>query len=117
MSNSNHHGFHSFEGKNVLCTLASFKEESYGRFGRLFRVLPSLYTHPLSLSNLGKKGGPMDGGTTPKFTGSVPLGMIFLGQFIDHDITFDTTSSFSRINNPDQIANTRSAQLDLDCVF
>lgn len=117
MSNSNHHGFHSFEGKNVLCTLASFQEESFGRFGRLFRNLPPLYTTPPSLSNLGKKSGPMDAGSTPRFTNSVPLGMIFFGQFIDHDITFDTTSSFSKLNNPNQIANTRSAQLDLDCVF
>ncbi len=117
MSRLSHHGFHSFEGKNILCTLDSFNEESFGRFGRLFRNLPPLYNIPPSLSNLGKKAGPMDGGNVPKFTNAVPLGMIFLGQFIDHDITFDTTSSFSRINNPNQIANTRSAQLDLDCVF
>lgn len=117
MSNSKHHGQHSFEGKNVLCTLESFEKESFGRFGRMFRDLPSLYSLPASLSAVGKKLGPMDGGSIPKFTTSIPLGMIFFGQFMDHDITFDTTSSFSKINSPNQIANTRSAQLDLDCVF
>jgi hypothetical protein len=117
MSNSSNHGMHSFEGKNVLCTIQSFEAESFGRFGRMFRTLPSLYCSPKSLSGLGKKLGPMDGGSVPKFTNAVPLGMIFFGQFIDHDITFDTTTSFSQINNPNQITNTRSAQLDLDCVF
>lgn len=117
MSDSNHHGMHSFEGKNVLCSHHSFEEESFGRFGRMFRELPPLYNTPSALSGLGKKDGPMNGGNTPKFTQSVPLGMVFFGQFIDHDITFDTTTSFSSINNPSEIENSRSADLDLDSVF
>ncbi len=117
MSDSNHHGMHSFEGKNVLCSHHSFEEESFGRFGRMFRDLPPLYNIPSALSALGKKDGPMNGGNTPKFTDSVPLGMVFFGQFIDHDITFDTSTSFSSINNPNEIENSRSAELDLDSVF
>ncbi|GAA5032181.1 ovoperoxidase [Marivirga lumbricoides] len=117
MSNSNHHGMHSFEGKNVLCSLHSFSDESFGRFGRMFKDLPPLYNAPSSLSGLGKVAGPMDGGNTAKFTNSVPLGMVFFGQFIDHDITFDTTTSFSSINHPNEILNSRSAELDLDSVF
>lgn len=117
MSDSNHHGMHSFEGKNVLCSLHSYTEESFGRFGRMFRDLKPLYNKPKAISALGAINGPMDGGNTPKFTNNVPLGMIFFGQFIDHDITFDTTTSFSSINNPNQITNSRSAKLDLDSVF
>lgn len=117
MANSNHHGQHSFENKNILCTMESYTTEIIGRFGRIFKDLPPLYTKPKNLSLLGAKDGPMDGGVRPKFTNTVPLGMIFFGQFIDHDITFDTTSNFSKINNPNNIENTRSAQLDLDCIF
>jgi len=117
MSDSNHHGMHSFEGKNVLCSHHSFEKESFGRFGRMFRELPPLYNPPSQLSGLGKIDGPMNGGNSPKFTDSVPLGMVFFGQFIDHDITFDTSTSFSSINNPNEIENSRSANLDLDSVF
>lgn len=117
MSDSNHHGMHSFEGRNKLCSLHHYSEESFGRFGRMFRDLHPLYNAPAALSGLGKIGGPMDGGNTPKFTDSVPLGMVFFGQFIDHDITFDTTTSFTSINTPEHIENSRSAELDLDSVF
>ncbi|HMQ46577.1 MAG TPA: heme peroxidase family protein [Saprospiraceae bacterium] len=97
--------------------MESFEKESIGRFGRIFRHSAPLYSNPTELAQLGAKNGPMDGGNTPQFTNNVPLGMIFLGQFIDHDITFDTSSNFSSINNPNAIENVRSANLDLDCVF
>jgi len=45
----------------------------------------------------------------------VPAGYTYLGQFIDHDLTFETTSSF---NNPTLIpTNLRTPRLDLDCVY
>ncbi|MCB9309241.1 MAG: peroxidase [Lewinellaceae bacterium] len=115
--NGNHHGMYSFPGKNVLNTMESFCKESYGQFGRMFRDLQPLYVKPKDLMGLGAVGGPMDSGNTQEFTANVPLGMIFFGQFIDHDITFDTSSSFSNINNPNDISNTRTPKLDLDCIF
>jgi hypothetical protein len=45
----------------------------------------------------------------------VPAGYTYFGQFIDHDLTFDTTSS---LLNPGLAAsNLRSPRLDLDCVY
>ncbi|MDQ3575752.1 MAG: hypothetical protein M3404_12690 [Actinomycetota bacterium] len=32
--------------------------------------------------------------------GLVPAGYTYLGQFIDHDITFDPMSSLDRLNDP-----------------
>jgi len=113
----NNHGQHSFFGKNALCTLKSYQFESIGRFGRMFREVSPLYLNPIELNKLGAPGGPMEGTSIAQLTSNVPLGMIFFGQFIDHDITFDTHSNFSSINNPTEIENTRSANLDLDCVF
>jgi len=113
----NNHGQHSFYGKNQLCTLKSYEYESIGRFGRIFRDVSPLYNNPIELNKLGAPAGPMEGPATASLTSDVPLGMIFFGQFVDHDITFDTQSNFSSINNPIQIENTRSANLDLDCIF
>jgi hypothetical protein len=44
-------------------------------------------------------------------------GMTFLGQFIDHDITFDPTSSLERQVDPEHIANFRTPSLALDNVY
>jgi hypothetical protein len=46
---------------------------------------------------------------------AVPAGYTYFGQFIDHDLTFDTTSSFS--NPAIDASNLRSPRLDLDCVY
>jgi hypothetical protein len=44
-------------------------------------------------------------------------GDTFLGQFIDHDITFDPTSSLSRQTDPEEIQNFRVPSLGLDNVY
>jgi hypothetical protein len=47
----------------------------------------------------------------------VLAGFTFLGQFIDHDITFDPTSSLERQNDPESIENFRTPMLELDSVY
>ncbi|MCB0096617.1 MAG: hypothetical protein KDE46_12890 [Caldilineaceae bacterium] len=47
----------------------------------------------------------------------IPAGYTYLGQFIDHDITFDPTSSLMRHNDPNHIHNFRTPRLDLDSVY
>jgi len=44
----------------------------------------------------------------------VPAGYTYFGQFIDHDLTRDTTSTFDGVNAP---TNQRTPRLDLDCVY
>lgn len=46
---------------------------------------------------------------------AVPAGYTYFGQFIDDDLTLDTTSSFSRPT--DAASNLRTPALDLDCVY
>ena len=43
--------------------------------------------------------------------------MTFLGQFLDHDMTFDPTSSLARRQDPEAIRNFRIPSLDLDNVY
>jgi hypothetical protein len=92
--------------------------EGFGRFGRIF---PHLGPHEVSealLVELGKRGGPMDGCEgAEKGDGVIPAGMTFVGQFIDHDITLDTTSSLERQNDPTAIHNFRTPYLELDSLY
>jgi hypothetical protein len=57
---------------------------------------------------------------TPKHsTGNpwVPAGYTYLGQFIDHDITFDPTSRLDRDNEPTRLVNFRTPRFDLDSLY
>ena len=55
-------------------------------------------------------------GTNPD-NPTMTAGSTFVGQFIDHDITFDQTSQLGVPQNPLISPNTRTAALDLDSVF
>jgi hypothetical protein len=48
---------------------------------------------------------------------TMTAGSTFVGQFIDHDITFDQTSQLGIPQNPRISPNTRTPALDLDSVF
>lgn len=117
MTQQNHHGAKGHHRMNALCHRQSLEQEQIGRFGRMFTRQQPLYTSPESLTRLGAVHGPMSAAAIADSTDTVPLGMVFLGQFIDHDITLDTTSSLNRVNHPETIDNFRSPALDLDCIF
>ncbi len=89
-----------------------------GRFGRLFPKLSPCTIPSQYLEQLGEGGGPMDEGTPGSIGEAVlPVGFVFLGQFIDHDITLDVTSSLGAAQDPDATHNFRTPALDLDCVY
>src|ERR671936_1241940 len=108
-----------------------------GRFGRLFPTLPPFAPDNPSiraaLTEIGAPGGPMDPGddlsdpislvTDPAKSARNPdnpritAGFTFLGQFLDHDMTFDPTSSLARRQDPEAIRNFRIPALDLDSVY
>jgi len=48
---------------------------------------------------------------------TIAAGYTYLGQFIDHDITFDPTSQLGRANDPDALHDFRTPRLDLDSVY
>ena len=109
-----------------------------GKFGRIFPSLPAFAQDTTkvrdALKDMGKKGGIMDakddltvlpqdliGNSTLQQNNpnnlAMSAGMTFLGQFIDHDITFDPTSSLERQADPEFIANFRTPGLGLDNVY
>lgn len=48
---------------------------------------------------------------------NLSAGMTFLGQFLDHDITFDPTSSLERQSDPESIQNFRTPMFELDSAY
>lgn len=96
-----------------------------GRFGRMFRRLPAAPTYSDDeLTTLAQTmteqvaGGwnsssPVQDGDNP----NIPAAYTYLGQFIDHDLTFDPVSSLQRQNDPDALTSFRSPRLDLDSLF
>lgn len=115
-----HHGMREKPAMEFLCSPDSYEFESQGSFGRLFRSVHHarpLYCHPNTIKEMGKTGGIMDSGNNASLSNTVPAGMVFLGQFIDHDITLDTESSLGAVNDPEDITNFRTPGLDLDCIF
>ncbi len=119
MADTEHHGMKPLEGMSAYCHRAHYgSEQRDDRFGRLFGELHPAYTPPAILGDIGKAGGPMDAGSNNDRTDTVPVGMVFFGQFVDHDITLDTSSTFdSVVDDPGEIANVRTPTLDLDCIY
>jgi hypothetical protein len=91
-------------------------QDKQGRFGRLFPHLPAHTTDRetlLKLANSMKETADNCSGDSR----SIPAGFTFFGQFIDHDITLDVTSSLEQQNDPTAIRNFRTPVLELDSVY
>lgn len=102
-----------------------------GRFGRLFRTLPAAsHSDAALLSLVNKMEADLEPPTinpdrTVTFNEGddaeenhrIDSGYTYLGQFIDHDLTFDPASSLQKINDPDAIVDFRTPRFDLDCVY
>ena len=118
-----------------------------GKFGRIFRNLPPATWPQAALRDLagdGQKDNRMsadpeqDGKHLPiapredlddngkprasrlhddEENSGIDAGYTYLGQFIDHDITFDPASSLQQRNDLDALVDFRTPRLDLDSVY
>jgi len=48
---------------------------------------------------------------------TIPAGYTYLGQFLDHDVTFDPVSTLQARNDPDALVDFRTPRLDLDSLY
>ena len=55
---------------------------------------------------------PADAGVS-----SIPSGFVYFGQFVDHDITFDVSSTLDAEVDANTVNNMRSPSLDLDSLY
>jgi hypothetical protein len=88
-----------------------------GKFGRMF---PELRALTPSLDDLEELGDAMNDANPESSQGDnkdVPAGYTYLGQFIDHDITLDTTALQEIIVDPLAVRNFRTPMLDLDSLY
>ena len=89
-----------------------------GRFGRM---IPELET-PLEVPDqaLVELGLAMVDGPRGHASGdnaNIPAGYTYLGQFVDHDITLDTTTLSEIVEDPGAVWNFRTPGLDLDSIY
>ena len=121
-------------------TAALAQERAATRFTRMFPQLPP-FAPPSSrltaaLIDIGKPGGMMDAHDNlaagpvaliadPALSANNPnaalpagaAGTTFMGQFIDHDVTFDGASRLGVSTLPQRSPNTRVPALDLDSLY
>ena len=114
---------------------ASTTSQTFGRlFPKLEAFAPVSDGVTKSLLALGAQGGLLDAQdqlsagpialiTNPALSVNNPdnpthtAGTHFVGQFIDHDITFDTSSKLGQTTDPFTSPNGRTPVLDLDSVY
>jgi len=122
------------------CPMSSSGYTPSASFGRMFQLAPFASDSPQlrqALLTIGAPGGMLDakddlfgpnGGPVKLITDPAlsvvnrnnphdTAGMTFVGQFIDHDLTFDATSKLGVAANPDTSPNGRTARFDLDSVY
>ena len=113
------------------------------RFGRLFPELDPFFMEnsarlQAALRDIGRPGGMLDardelsdGGeaaaialiVNPALSANNPnnpahtAGTTFMGQFFDHDVTFDLTSRLAVVTEPTESPNERNPTFDLDSVY
>jgi Animal haem peroxidase len=106
-----------------------------GRFGRIFRTLPAAefdsraledLAHAMSAEPERDEKDRTKPAASPETKDriqddeenlGIDAGYTYLGQLIDHDITFDPASSLQKQNDPDGLIDFRTPALDLDCVY
>jgi hypothetical protein len=83
---------------------------------RFSRLGPKGTGRQLTEANLKKIGSLMAAGTGGQ--GQIPAGFTYLGQFTDHDLTFDKTNVMLGDHvSPAQLVQARSPALDLDSLY
>lgn len=97
-----------------------------GRFGRLFRSLPGATfgtNEKENIANLTKLAEKISADFDPPKDGKddeesgIPALYTYLGQFIDHDLTFDPASSLQKQDDPDALTDFRTPAFDLDNLY
>jgi hypothetical protein len=127
-------GLHRFHGAKLALTWFPFPAliaSCADRFGYMsstaVRTATRLPFNVASQALLGQLGGmmgdpgrdPNPGSNNPDDPGvsAIPAGYTYFGQFVDHDITFDISSSLNVGTDANTINNMRTPALDLDSLY
>ena len=120
MSNKHIRKHGEIRGLNAVPSSSIFE----GRFGRMFRTLPKAHFEESVLNLLASamvaKAEPNPTPETEKDdeeNSGISAGYTYLGQFIDHDLTFDPASSLQKENDPNALVDFRTPRFDLDNLY
>jgi len=100
--------------------LTSKNRLAEGRFGLMFKQLPAFAPTDDLLTGLANTMVEDQTVADKEHMNTSPVlfaGFTFIGQFIDHDITFDTTPLDQQLTDPNATVNFRTARYDLDSVY
>lgn len=134
-----HQMFLSLSFAGALCCTAllgvAVAADTNMSFTRMFPELPP-FAPPIDAAReqakkLGEKGGLIDAldqlddpvasitnpGDINRDNPNMTAGITFLGQFLDHDVTFDPNSPLLEKTNPQKTTNFRTPRYDLDSVY
>ena len=103
------HGVHAPRGQDAATGSRA------GRFGRMFGHLPACDPGQEAIDAL--VAMIEQAGERATENRDTPAAYTYLGQFIDHDITFDPTSKLQRDNDPAALVNFRTPRFDLDSLY
>jgi hypothetical protein len=101
---------------------ASAPGVGYGRFGRMFEFtgggLPDPCLLDIATAMLkDDEGAPLDELEAVDENPLIPSGYTYFSQFVDHDMTLDTTSLQQKATDVAAMVDFRTPALDLDCVY
>ncbi len=85
-----------------------------GRFGRLFPRAARPDVGDAAVDEIVRRIG---GFTQHSDNPTIPAGYTYLGQFVDHDLTFDPLSRLGHANALRALVNFRTPRLDLDSLY
>ena len=115
------HGVGAPRGRDIAVKLGRDKE---ARFGVMFKRLPAYNPPDELLSALAVK---MNDGKAPLDdvknsdvafdNAGIPAGFVYFGQFVDHDMTHDTTPLTQQNQDPKGMTNFDSPKFDLDSLY
>jgi hypothetical protein len=110
-------GLHGVELRGMYLTSKNRLAE--GRFGLMFKRLPAFAPPDTALDELA--GTMVEPDSSDAFLAekgkNLFAGFTFIAQFIDHDITLDTTPLSLQQEDPDATTNFRTPRYDLDSVY
>jgi hypothetical protein len=109
-------GLHGAQLRGMFLTSKNRLAE--GRFGTMFKRLPAYAPSDDLLTGLATT--MVEPTTDDSFLATSPrlfAGFTFIGQFIDHDITLDTTPLELQQADPDATVNFRTPRYDLDVLY
>jgi hypothetical protein len=112
------YGLHGAELRGMYLTTKDRLAE--GRFGTMFKRLPAFAPNDELLTNLASTMVEDQTAPDEQHLNTSPrlfAGFTFIGQFIDHDITLDTTPLDQQLADPDAQVNFRTPRYDLDSVY